>query len=134
MIRALVMDVDGTLTDGHIYIGNDGEIMKAFWAHDAVGIRRLVKNGIVPIIITGRESNIIKIRAEEMNVKYVYMDVQDKKAKLIELVDELEMSLDEIAFMGDDINDLDAMGICGMIACPKNAMEEVISVSDYLSR
>ena len=134
MIKALVLDVDGTLTDGHIYIGNDGEIMKAFWAHDAVGVRRLVKKGIVPIIITGRESNIVKIRAAEMNIKHVYMKVDDKKKELIRIAGELELELSEVAFMGDDLNDLDAMKMCGLIACPNNAMEEVKEISDFVSK
>ena len=134
MIKALVLDVDGTLTDGHIYIGNDGEIMKAFWAHDTVGVRRLVEKGIIPIIMTGRESNIVKIRAAEMNVKHVYMKIDDKKKELIRIVEELELKFDEVAFMGDDLNDLDAMKMCGLIACPNNAMREVKMISNFVSK
>ena len=133
-IKALVLDVDGTLTDGRIYIGNNGEIMKAFWAHDAVGVRQLVKNGIIPIIITGRESNIVKIRASEMSIEHVYMNVEDKKSELIEVINELGLSLDETAFIGDDINDLDAMKMCRIAVCPRNAMEEVKEISDYVSK
>lgn len=133
MIKALAMDVDGTLTDGCIYIGNDGEIMKAFWAHDAVGVRRLVKSGIVPIIITGRESNIIRIRAREMNVEYVYTNVEDKKTELLRIVKKMRLELSELAFIGDDVNDLDAMKVCGLIACPNDAVDEVKECSQFIS-
>lgn len=133
-IKALVLDVDGTLTDGHIYIGNNGELMKAFYAHDAVGVRTLVQNGIVPIIITGRESDIIRIRAREMNVGDVYTDVQDKKEMLIRVAEEKNIDLEEIAFMGDDLNDLEAMKICGLVACPEDAVDEVKAISNFVSK
>ena len=133
-IEALILDVDGTLTDGHIYIGNNGEIMKAFYAHDAVGVREIVKSGIIPIIITGRDSNIIRIRAEEMNIKEVYTGVMDKKKTLLDVAKEKQIELRNIAFMGDDLNDLEAMRICGHVACPKNAVEEVKRISDFVSK
>lgn len=134
MIKAVCFDVDGTLTDGHIYIGNNGEVMKAFYAHDAVGVRALVKNGVVPIIITGRESNIVRIRAREMNIEDVYTDVQDKKELLTKILDEKEISLEETAFMGDDLNDLEAMKICGFVACPEDAVEEVKELANFISK
>ncbi len=134
MIKAVCFDVDGTLTDGHIYIGNNGEVMKAFYAHDAVGVRALVKNGIVPIIITGRESNIVRIRAREMNIEDVYTDVQDKKEVLTKILDEKEISLEETAFMGDDLNDLEAMKICGFVACPEDAVGEVKEIANFVSK
>ena len=133
IIKTLVLDVDGTLTDGHIYMGENGEIMKAFWAHDAVGIRRLVQSGVMPIIITGRESNSIQIRANEMNIKHVYTKVDDKKLFLEKLADKLDFVLEETAFMGDDINDLEAMSICGFVACPNNAMSGVKEIADFIS-
>ena len=134
MIEALALDVDGTLTDGHIYIGNDGEIMKAFYAHDAVGVRELVKRGIVPIIITGRDSNIIRIRAEEMNVDCVYTGVADKKKALIQAARENNLALEKIAYMGDDLNDLEAMKLCGFVGCPNNAVKEVKELANFTSK
>ena len=133
MIKALVLDVDGTLTDGHIYIGNNGEIMKAFWAHDAVGVRLLVKKGIVPIIVTGRDSNIIRIRAEEMNIQHIYTGVSDKKKVLLGIINQLNLDVKDVAFMGDDLNDLEAMEMCGFVACPNNAVREVKDKADFIS-
>ncbi len=133
MIKALVLDVDGTLTDGHIYIGNNGEIMKAFWAHDAVGVRLLVKKGIVPIIVTGRDSNIIRIRAEEMNIQHIYTGVSDKKKVLLSIINQLNLDVKDVAFMGDDLNDLEAMEMCGFVACPNNAVKEVKDKADFIS-
>lgn len=133
MIKTVFFDVDGTLTDGHIYIGNDGEAIKAFYAHDAVGVRELVKNGVTPIIITGRESNIIKIRAEEMNIKDIYTNVADKKELLLKIAEERQINLKEAAFVGDDLNDLDAMKECGFVACPENAVKEVKEIADFIS-
>jgi len=132
-VKTLVLDVDGTLTDGHIYMGENGEIMKAFWAHDAVGIRRLVQSGIMPIIITGRESNSVRIRANEMDIEHVYTKVNDKRRFLEELAKKLDFKLEETAFMGDDLNDLEAMGACGLVACPNNAMSKVKEKADFIS-
>lgn len=136
MIKTLVLDVDGTLTDGHIYIGNDGEIMKAFYAHDAVGVRQLVAKNINVVIITGRESNIIKIRSREMNIRTenIYTGVEDKKEALLKIVAEKGLNLNEIAYMGDDLNDLDAMKICGLAACPNNAVKEIKDISGFVSK
>lgn len=136
MIKTLVLDVDGTLTDGHIYIGNDGEIMKAFYAHDAVGVRQLVAKNINVVIITGRESNIIKIRSREMNIRSenIYTGVEDKKEALLKIVAEKGLNLNEIAYMGDDLNDLDAMKICGLAACPNNAVKEIKDISGFVSK
>ena len=86
MIKVLFLDVDGTLTDGQIYMGNDGELMKSFHAHDAVGLRKLPKNGVETIIVTGRESKIVTNRAQEMNITEVYQNVQDKREKVAEIL------------------------------------------------
>ena len=134
MIRALVLDVDGTLTDGHIYMGENGEIMKAFYAHDAVGIRNLVKYGIMPIIITGRVSNSVKVRAEEMNISEIHVGVMDKKTKLLEILKEYKIDLKDVAYIGDEINDLECMSVCGLVACPNNAVEEVKRIANFISK
>ena len=81
-IKLLILDVDGTLTDGKIYMGENGEIMKVFNCHDAVALRKLPLLGIETIIITGRESKIVCNRAKEMNISEVYQNISDKKEKL----------------------------------------------------
>lgn len=134
MIKMLVLDVDGTLTDGKIYIGETGEIMKAFCAHDAVGVRKLCENDILSVIITGRESKITLIRAHEMNVNLVFQGVSNKMLKLKELMEIYQLSFEEIAYIGDDENDLDCMEKCGFCACPNNAMEIIKEQCDFISK
>ena len=73
MIKMIIMDVDGPLTDGKIYIGNNGECMKAFSAHGAIGVRILKDYNIIPVIITGRESEIVNIRSREMKMDYSFV-------------------------------------------------------------
>lgn len=135
MIKLLVMDVDGTLTDGKIYIGENGEIMKAFSAHDAVGVRKLKKFNIVPIIITGRESKILinRVLEMEMNPDFVFQNVCNKQLKLEELVQQLQLDYQEIAYIGDDENDLECLKMCGLRGCPKNAMDVIKRECNFIA-
>lgn len=88
-IKFLVMNVDGTLTNGKIYMGSNGELMKAFDIKDGCGIKDILPQyDIVPVIITGRESQIVKNRCEELKIKYVYQGIRDKFAKLQEMITE----------------------------------------------
>lgn len=134
MIKLLFCDVDGTLTDGKIYIGNDGEIMKAFCVKDGYAIvEMLPKYGILPIIITGRQSEIVEKRAYELGIKQVYQGIKDKPALLQLLANEQKVPLSEIAFIGDDLNDFAAMKLCGFKACPADAVQEIRELCDYVS-
>lgn len=132
-IKALVMDVDGTLTDGRIYIGPDGECMKAFNVKDGYGIAQILpKHGILPIIITGRESAIIERRAEELNIQCLYQNVSNKVSVLKEIMAEYKFVSDEIAYIGDDLNDLAAMKVCGCVGCPNDSAKEVLELAHYV--
>ena len=101
-IRMLAMDVDGTLTDGSIYIGNQGEVMKAFDVKDGYGIVNLSKKGILSVIITGRKSQIVKKRAEELQIKELHQGVDNKLEKLKNIANIYGISSAEIAYIGDD--------------------------------
>ncbi|MFI3175904.1 MAG: HAD hydrolase family protein [Eubacteriales bacterium] len=132
-IKLLAMDVDGTLTDGMIYMGPTGEQMKAFHIHDGYGIRHILPEyGITPVIITGRESLIVQNRAKELNITCIYQNVSDKSVIMKELAKEFCVSLSEIAYIGDDLNDLPAIELAGVRACPKNAVTPVKSCCDYI--
>lgn len=124
-IRILVMDVDGTLTDGKIYIGSDGEMLKAFNVKDGLGISKLRTNNIIPAIITGRESEILKRRSEELKIEELYQGEENKISKLEELVERYKCSLSEVAYIGDDENDLQCIKVCGLSGCPADAVESV---------
>lgn len=133
-LKMIVFDVDGTLTDGKIYIGPTGEVFKAFNAHDAVGIRKLKKIGIETIIMTGRESSIVELRAKEMDITEVYQNVSDKKEKLLEIVKRKKIKLEKVGYIGDDENDFEAMRICGFKACPNDAVDKIKGIADYISK
>ena len=138
-IKVLVMDVDGTLTDGKIYMGENGEIMKAFNIKDGHAIYRINNFGIVPAVITGRESKIVENRCRELKIKYFYQGVHNKLEKLSELLCELgaetgeKLTLENVAYAGDDIIDLECMERCGVAICPADAVDEVIAVSHFVS-
>lgn len=137
-IRFLVMDVDGTLTDGKIYMGQNGELAKAFDIKDGCGILlELPFYDIKPIIITARESSILVNRCNELKIEELYQGVKDKLAKLWEVVEKYGKSLDAVAYAGDDLPDLRCMEEVkkagGIILCPSDAIPEVRSIADYIS-
>ncbi|MBW3088199.1 HAD hydrolase family protein [Bifidobacterium sp. 82T24] len=134
-IRLLVMDVDGTLTDGGIFIGPDGEAMKAFNAKDGYGVKHLLPDaGIEPMIITGRRSRILERRAGELGITALYQGVHDKLPLLRRLMDKRGLDVSEVAYIGDDLNDLEAIRFAGVSGCPADATQGIIDVVDYVCR
>lgn len=134
MIKYIVMDVDGTLTDGKIYMGNGGEIMKAFNIKDGCGIHDIaIPAGIIPVIITGRSSKILENRCKEIGITLLYQGVRNKIDKLLAVTDDFS----RVAYIGDDINDLPCMNQVktagGIIGCPADAVKKVVSIADYVS-
>lgn len=139
-IKILVLDVDGTLTDGKLYIGNSGELFKAFDIKDGAGIHDILpRSGIKTIVITARESDIVKNRCKELNIDMLFQGVRDKASKLIEICNDFgyfpnENGIyEEVAYMGDDIVDLPVMEIANIRACPFNACEQVKAVANFIS-
>lgn len=139
-IKLIVLDVDGTLTDGKIYMGNNGELFKAFDIKDGCGIHDILPQyGIIPVIITARKSDIVMNRCEELNITECYQGVRNKLEKMREVADKYGLSCnekdiyEEIAYVGDDIIDIDCMQHCGITACPNNAVKKVKEISDFVS-
>lgn len=133
LVRVLVMDVDGTLTDGMIHISESGELFKSFDVKDGYAIGNMLPaHGITPVIITGRQSEIVKRRAEELKICHLYQGVKDKGVCLQTIAEELHVSLDQIACIGDDLNDLSMMNICGVTGCPADAVEGIKKGCDYI--
>ncbi len=133
-INYLVMDVDGTLTDGKIYMGSNGELCKAFNIKDGCGIHDiLIPSGIMPVIITGRKSDIVLNRCRELGITEVYQGVSDKTGTLRSVTSDLS----KVAYIGDDINDLACMCAVkeagGVIGCPADASAKVLAVADYVA-
>ena len=131
MYKLLIMDVDGTLTDGKIYMGSNGEVMKVFDVKDGYAITKILpKLGI--IIITGRESDIVKNRAAELGIKHLYQGIHDKLSLMNQIVTQMECGLDNVIYIGDDINDLPCLKEVGYSACPADAADEVKHVCTYV--
>lgn len=133
------MDVDGTLTDGKIYIGNDGEMFKAFDIKDGCGIHDiLIPSGIVPIIITGRFSKMLEYRCKELGITELYQAIQNKVEKMSTILSTIKCNYENVAYIGDDINDLPCMNIIkrygGLIGCPSDAVEQVKEISNFISK
>ena len=133
MIKMFVMDVDGTLTDGKIYIGSTGEIFKTFNVKDGYGIKKLLEAGVIPVIITGRSSDIVSIRCKELGIEEVYQGVTDKLQKLKEIKEEYSIKEAEIAYIGDDENDLECIRFCGVTGCPRDAVKCIKEESDFIA-
>jgi 3-deoxy-D-manno-octulosonate 8-phosphate phosphatase (KDO 8-P phosphatase) len=137
-IKYFVMDVDGTLTDGKIYMGANGEVMKAFDIKDGYGIHEMLpKLGITPVILTGRTSEIVENRCAELGIKYLFQGVSDKVACLKAFLKEVSGSLSEVAYIGDDLNDMPCMKVIkksgGMVACPSNAIGLIRDFADFVA-
>ena len=137
-IKLLVMDVDGTLTDGKIYMGDNDEACKAFNIKDGYGIHDiLIPAGIIPVIITGRQSKIVLNRCGELGITEIHQGVKDKAEKLKEIVGRLGVELKDVAYIGDDLNDMPCMEAVkeagGLIGCPADAVRAVREFSDYIA-
>jgi len=134
-IKWIILDVDGTLTEGGIQVSNSGDYTKKFHVRDGFGIVEAQKEGIKFAIITGRQTEIIRIRLhEELKINEVHQGVKNKKIILHELMEKHHIEKDAILYMGDDINDLPMLGEVGIFACPKNSVSEILNVVDICSQ
>lgn len=133
-IKLVVLDMDGTLTDGSINISGEGELFKRFNAKDGLGITTAVRHGLPVAVITGRKGAIIQRRAEELGIGGdVLSGISAKKKALQTLADKYNLSLKEIAFMGDDLNDLPALLAAGLSAAPADAVADVKQKAEFIA-
>ncbi len=133
LIKIYVSDVDGVLTDGGMYYTEAGLIMKKFNVKDGMGSVQLKKNGVKTGIITSDTSLVTKIRSERLKVDYIFIGSLNKIESLKEIQLKENISAKEIAFIGDDINDIEVLKSVGFSACPKDACDEVKRIVDYVS-
>jgi 3-deoxy-D-manno-octulosonate 8-phosphate phosphatase (KDO 8-P phosphatase) len=133
-VRLLVFDVDGVLTDGGLYYGDGGEVMKRFDVKDGHGLVMARLAGLRTAILTARTSSIVEVRGRELGVAAVLQGRKDKAVGFRELLAQLEVSPEECAYMGDDLNDLGALGLAGLSACPADAAPEVRQAVHYVAR
>lgn len=133
-IKILVLDVDGILTDGKIYLSVNGELMKAFNIKDGYALARLPQYGITPIIVTGRQSEIVEQRCKELKIKEIHQGIENKALKLRELCKKYQVDLKQCAYIGDDLNDVDCMRLCGHTAAPADAVSGVCAQVNYVCK
>ena len=132
-VKLLAMDVDGVLTDGGCYIFEDGRECRKFNIKDGQGIRSLMDAGISTAIISATKIESIVYRAKHLGIEEVHINVKNKRAKLIEVVDRLNLSMDEVAYMGDDLADLSALEIAGLPVTPADAVIEASNLARYVA-
>lgn len=133
-VQLLALDVDGVLTDGSIYYGNDGEELKAFSIKDGLGIKLLQRAGVEVVIITGRQSRIVARRAAELGIAEVIQGREDKRVALEELCRRKSLEVSECAYMGDDLPDLGAIVSAGLGMTVADATAAVAGAADWQSR
>jgi len=130
-IKLLILDVDGTLTDGGVYVTEEGKQFKKYNAKDGLGIRELVKSGFqVGIISHSMVSEMVTFRAKALGIQNCYVGMQNKLKVLDGWCDNLNISKEDIAYIGDDINDLEIMGAVGVSACPSDAHKKVLAIAN----
>jgi 3-deoxy-D-manno-octulosonate 8-phosphate phosphatase (KDO 8-P phosphatase) len=133
-IRLVLTDVDGVLTDGGVFYGADGEVMKRFNIRDGMGVERLREIGVEVGIITGEKSESVTRRAEKLNIEMVHLFCKDKPAVIQELIDQKKFTAEEIAYIGDDVNDIEAMKLVGLPAAPADAFIKAREAAHFVCR
>jgi 3-deoxy-D-manno-octulosonate 8-phosphate phosphatase (KDO 8-P phosphatase) len=132
-IKLLLTDCDGVLTDTGTYYSANGEEMKRFSIRDGMGTERLRKLcNIETGIVTGENSGIVSRRAEKLNITEVHLGIKNKVACVKEICERLDLQLEQIAFIGDDTNDIEVMKIVGLTACPYDATNFVKEIADII--
>lgn len=132
-INTIFLDVDGTLTNGKVYLDNQKNEYKAFNVKDGLMIVSAIRLGYELIIMTGRKSEVVARRAAELGIKEYYQGVKDKKAALEKLMEEKNFNYSNLAYLGDDLNDLAVMKKAKFAACPADAAAEIKANSDFIS-
>jgi 3-deoxy-D-manno-octulosonate 8-phosphate phosphatase (KDO 8-P phosphatase) len=132
-MRCALFDVDGVLTDGRLYIGEQGETVKAFHALDGHGLKLLVQGGITPVIVTGRDSPAVRRRVADLGLSHAVYGVQDKLAAAQAQLDALGVDWADTAAIGDDWPDLPLLRRAGFACASANAHAEVLAVADHVT-
>ena len=132
-IQLLILDIDGVMTDGRLYIGPDGMEFKAVSVRDGHGIKMLQREGITIAVISGRPSAAMEHRLAELGVQHVFLAVKDKLAIFEGLLQELGLNANQAAFMGDDLPDLPVMQACGLALTVADAAPEILAAADWVS-
>ncbi len=132
-IKLFICDIDGVFSDGRIYLGNDGEELKAFHTKDGYGMKALVASGVATAVITGRTSNIVANRMKALNVSDIVQGQEDKLPALKKLLTSKNLTPEQVAYIGDDMPDLVCMEYVGLGIAVNDAHPQVLNNADYIS-
>ena len=133
-VRLFATDVDGVLTDGGMYYSESGDELKKFNTRDGMGIKLLQRAGLITALITMEETKLVMRRAEKLAIPEVHQGAREKLAVLRALAARHGLTLEEMAYIGDDVNDLEALKAVGFSAAPADAMPSVLKVVNYVCR
>jgi 3-deoxy-D-manno-octulosonate 8-phosphate phosphatase (KDO 8-P phosphatase) len=133
-VRLLCVDVDGVLTDAGMYYGADGEVLKKFNTRDGLGLARVREAGVAVALISGEDSAIVHARAAKLKIDDVFSGVANKRAVIDDLCARKNLQMDEVAFIGDDLNDLPALECVGLACAVADAAEPVLAAAHYVTR
>ena len=132
-IKMIGTDIDGVWTDSRMYVTPDGDFMKAFSNYDGMAVSLLKKKGIIVAILTSENTDVVLARAEKLKIDEVYVNENEKLKRLIYLSKKYKISMDEIAYIGDDINDLEALKAVGLSALSGNSPVQDQFTPDYIT-
>jgi 3-deoxy-D-manno-octulosonate 8-phosphate phosphatase (KDO 8-P phosphatase) len=132
-IKLLLTDCDGVLTDGGVYYGEQGEVLKKFNIKDGMGVERLRKLADIQTgIITGEMSPSVAKRAEKLKITELHLGIKDKLLVLMQIMVNKNLTKEQIAYIGDDVNDIEIMQKVGLSACPSDAINFTKNIADYV--
>jgi len=132
-IKLFVFDVDGVLTDGSLYVFNDGEQARKMNIKDGFALQLAIKKGYGMLVISGAYSEAVQKRLEKLGITDVLMKVTDKRETLLRYLEEKKISAEHVLFMGDDIPDYSVMKMAGLACAPANAAPEIRSIAHFIS-
>ncbi|UUX92265.1 HAD hydrolase family protein [Methanoplanus endosymbiosus] len=133
-IRAIFLDCDGVLTDGSLYYGSGGETYKKFNVKDGLAIKEIIRAGFYVFVISGRKSESLSIRCNELGITGIHQNISDKLACAKEICSDYDILLSEVIYMGDDLNDLELLQACGFSIAPADAAKSIKSKVDYICK
>ena len=133
-IKLVATDIDGVWTNAQMYVTSEGDYMKAFSTYDGMAVSMLKDKGLIVAILTSENTDIVLARAEKLKIEEVYVNEHEKLKRLIYLSKKYEISMDEVAYIGDDINDLQALKAVGFSALSGNSPIQNLFTPDYITK
>lgn len=133
-IALVITDVDGVLTDGGVFYGADGEVLKRFSIRDGMGVERLRNAGIATAFMTGERSPAVAQRAMKLKLPHLCLGIKDKRAEIDRLLTSAELDASQVAYIGDDVNDLEVMRFVrevGLTGTPNDAEPPILALAHY---